>query len=213
MGVISANGFTVFLGWYGSFGLGMFFPAMERTKDRRGLAPGSASTPVACPRTPVTGDASREPVFGRRRGRGGDCFRFPAAAADLAVLGKPSGWTGEARRLPPAVEAGSSTAGGWGHPPLQKAAAFGVGADVSSARCPPPLQVRRIFRQKRNEVSRKVLLPTFLSRKVGQESGESSPNRDHLLAPVMWTSRNWPTACLSPTTRTRRLPGVRAVRG
>ena len=140
MGVISANGFTVFLGWYGSFGLGMFFPAMERTKDRRGLAPGSASTPVACPRTPVTGDASREPAFGRRRGRGGDCFRFPAAAADLAVSGERSGWTRKARRLPPDVEAGSSTAGGWGHPPLRKAAVFGVGADVPSARCPPPGQ-------------------------------------------------------------------------
>ena len=40
----------------------------------------------------------------------------------------------------------------------------------------------------------------------------SSPNRDHLLAPVIFTSRNCPTASLSPTTRTRRLPGVRAVR-
>ena len=29
-------------------------------------------------------------------------------------------------------------AGGWGHPPLQKAAVFGVGADVSSARGPLP---------------------------------------------------------------------------
>ena len=40
----------------------------------------------------------------------------------------------------------------------------------------------------------------------------SSPNRDHLLAPVIFTSWNWPRADLSPTTRTRRLPGVRAVR-
>ena len=40
----------------------------------------------------------------------------------------------------------------------------------------------------------------------------SSPKRDHLLASVIFTSRNWPRADLSPTTRTRRLPGVRAVR-
>ncbi len=40
----------------------------------------------------------------------------------------------------------------------------------------------------------------------------SSPNMDHLLAPVIFTSLNWPRADLSPRTRTRRLPGVRAVR-
>ena len=40
----------------------------------------------------------------------------------------------------------------------------------------------------------------------------NSPNRDHLLAPVIFTSRNCPRASRSPVTRTSRLPGVRAVR-
>ena len=197
----------VHLGWECSF------QRWKEPKIAGGWLRGSASTPVACPRTPVTGDASREPVFGRRRGRGGDCFRFPAAAADLAGSGERSGWTRKARRLSPAVGAGSNLSGRMGtSAPTESCRVWGR-ADVSSARCPPPLRASRVLKQKRNEVSRKVLLPTFLSRKVGQESGESSPNRDHLLAPVMRTSRNWPTACLSPTTRTRRLPGVRAVRG
>ena len=40
----------------------------------------------------------------------------------------------------------------------------------------------------------------------------SSPNRDHLLAPVIFTSTNWPIRPSPPVRRTSRLPGVRAVR-
>ena len=39
-----------------------------------------------------------------------------------------------------------------------------------------------------------------------------SPDRDHLLAPVIFTSTNWPIRPSSPVRRTSRLPGVRAVR-
>ena len=39
-----------------------------------------------------------------------------------------------------------------------------------------------------------------------------SPDRDHLLAPVIFTSTNWPIRPSPPVRRTSRLPGVRAVR-
>ena len=53
----------------------------KEPKMPRGLAPRSARTPVARPRTPVTGDASRQ--SSRASGAGGavDCPRFRAATA------------------------------------------------------------------------------------------------------------------------------------
>ena len=56
----------------------------------RGLAPRSASTPVACPRTPVTGDASRKSFLESGAGGTADCFPFRAAAAGWAIQRRPS---------------------------------------------------------------------------------------------------------------------------
>lgn len=41
----------------------------------------------------------------------------------------------------------------------------------------------------------------------------SSPNRDQVLASVIRTCRNWPISSAGPSSRTSRLPGVRAARG
>ncbi len=88
----------------------VFFPAMERTKDHRGLSPRSASAPVANP----------GPRYGGRFP--GSCSSNPArevqlivpASAPLPLAGifqeSRASWTRKARRLPPAVGAGSGTA-------------------------------------------------------------------------------------------------------
>ena len=67
----------------------MFFPRMERTKDPRGLAPRSASTPVACPRTPLRGTLPGWVFLASGAGSAADCPRFHAAAAGWAIQRRP----------------------------------------------------------------------------------------------------------------------------
>ena len=95
--------FVCFLGVGALF---VFFPAMERTKDRRGWAPRSASTPVANPRTPLRGTHPGRLYYNAGAGGAADCPRFRAAAAGLGKGRGRSGWTENARRLPAAVEVG-----------------------------------------------------------------------------------------------------------
>ena len=96
------------------------FPAMgKEPKDRRGLAPRSASAPVANP----------GPRYGGRFP--GSCSSNPARAVQLIVPASAplplagifeesrAGWTRKTRRLPPAVGAGPLSAGGW-YLPLRK---------------------------------------------------------------------------------------------
>ena len=68
----------------------VFFPMMERTKDHRGLAPRSASTPVACPRTPLRGTLPGWVFLASGAGGTADCFPFRAAAAGWAIQRRPS---------------------------------------------------------------------------------------------------------------------------
>ncbi len=85
----------------------MFFPRMERTKDHRGLAPRSASTPVACPRTPLRGtlpgSRSSNPA------RAVQLIVFLSAPLPLAGQSKegPASWTMKTRLAHAAVGAGS----------------------------------------------------------------------------------------------------------
>ena len=67
----------------------VFFPMMERTKDHRGLAPRSASTPVACPRTPLRGTLPGWVFLASGAGSAADCPRFHAAAAGWAIQRRP----------------------------------------------------------------------------------------------------------------------------
>ena len=85
----------------------MFFPRMERTKDPRGLAPRSASTPVACPRTPLRGtlpgSRSSNPA------RVVQLIAFLSAPLPLAeqFADSPASWTRKARLVQAAVGVGS----------------------------------------------------------------------------------------------------------
>ena len=101
----------------------VFFPMMERTKDHRGPAPRSASTPVARPRTPLRGTLPGQLFRASGAGGSADCPRFRAAAAGWDLGRKPSGWTRKARLVHAAVGAGSGSAGGE-TPPLRQAFGF-----------------------------------------------------------------------------------------
>ena len=93
-----------------------FFPRMERTKDPRGPAPRSASTPVACPRTPLRGT----PPWGRSSHPARAVQSIAPASPPLPLAGqskKTVRLDGKTRLVPAAVEAGADTTGGW-YPPL-----------------------------------------------------------------------------------------------
>ena len=81
------------------------------------------------------------------------------------------------------------------------------------------LSVRRLLRHIYNNISIFIYFTIYFigaiiarKRATKEPNYSNSPNSDHLLAPVIFTSLNWPRAAGSPTTRTRRLPGVRPVR-
>ena len=66
------------------------FPAMgKEPKDRRGLAPRSASAPVANPRIPLRGTLPGELFLEPGAGGTADCLRFCAAAAGWDISRKP----------------------------------------------------------------------------------------------------------------------------
>ena len=93
-----------------------FFPRMERTKDPRGPAPRSASTPVACPRTPLRGT----PPWGRSSYPARAVQSIAPASPPLPLAGqskKTVRLDGKTRLVQAAVEAGADTTGGW-YPPL-----------------------------------------------------------------------------------------------
>ena len=89
---------------------------MERTKDPRGPAPRSASTPVACPRTPLRGT----PPWGRSSHPARAVQSIAPASPPLPLAGqskKTVRLDGKTRLVQAAVEAGADTTGGW-YPPL-----------------------------------------------------------------------------------------------
>ena len=95
--------------------------------DQKGTkeSPGAGLRGVPALQSPAPGPPLRGTLAWksyRESGAGGaaDCPRFRAAAAGWILDESPAGWTKKARRLPPAVEAGSNSAGGE-TPPLQKA--------------------------------------------------------------------------------------------
>ena len=138
----------------------MVFPRMERTKDPRGLAPRSASTPVARPRTPITGDASLEPFLASGAGSTVDCPHFPAAAAGRAASRKQSGWTEKARLVQAAVGAEPDTEGqtAWHRP----------GGPSGSGRLNPPPRQGPVAR-KEGYTPLKFCPPDGISRQRGRK--------------------------------------------
>ena len=149
----------------------VFFPMMERTKDPRGLAPRSASTPVARPRTPVTKNASRKSF--REPGAGGsaDCRPFRAAAAGWVTEGKPVALDEESAPV-------ATSRRGWSVIGGRRNAAPTQGAP------PNPRRNHRIFvlnqvlnLSRRSAASQKAFLPTFFSEKSRRAAPGSSPLR------------------------------------
>ena len=165
----------------------MFFPAMERTKDRRGLAPGECKHSSRLPPDPRYG--GRFPG-GRTATPARVVQLIASASAPLPLAGmleeSPASWTRKARRLLPAVGAGSGS-GRWGHRPLHKTGIF-CGRMISASTQSNETQKTggsdgkgrsHLFVSRTGAEAKRSFaensLPSFLFKKAGRIRGSSWP--------------------------------------
>ena len=94
-------------------------------KNQRSPGPGSEERQRSSrqPRTPLRGTHPGRLCQNAGADGAADCLLFYAAAADLAVFGKRSGWNRKTRRLQAAVGVGLGAAGGE-TPPLRRGWVF-----------------------------------------------------------------------------------------